>query len=829
MTELQPICLILPPVTDAKIPELANHQAASPSEISHAPDAIVSAVSGVQNPLRDILLKYPGTKVWLTESVVEASNEPEPARIKTLAEHTENDLLHEVFLGYCWGIAKSSNDYKARRAEEELQDRSNFGNPIQQRIIAKQREGSASFALAERLKALLRSRKITLGNAIEEVNESSGLSNTTKSIIKKNLKKEAERVEKKSQQSTFLIRPIQLKNGRHPNALASLEPDNQWTILIDESGNFSDDLAPGHRNKDHFVAVCVPGTVTLTELKIHAADENAKNEHAIDQLLQQPVGIFGYKRGIAAVSDVYWVSMLQQLITWVILQLPFNEDQPLSIKVEFEHRQRHAGNQPALEELTLNELKQAHPTRFKTLMLNIDGVSKDHPTIAYADQVSHLWFSNYRKKNLERSLLRDHCLLPADDRSLSQLYLLLTINQAPAPAQWLQLVTAQPNDERGLISDALTRLAEQISRKASRAFDWEDYLAYVDEMLSQKLIQSDTLARAIKWLQIAQPTQSMLPPVLQLHLASSQLASSNHHGHVDMPTVSELLRLTRQLQDEFPHECCHALIRTAIHASNAFEFSVMNDELLRWTNMPIAASGLQNYIKLCSTLGQLAAYRGDNTEAHRWLNLAISNLPSLSDAKTIERMYAQTALYAALLDDSGNALADFTQRALPDVTAPNDLVAKLNTVEHRWLHHAWLRLACRYPQQHHAFINAYLSSESEWLSESSHPGMLINFYRGWLLLDTKPEQARAYFREAISHCEDDPAAITLAWMASVLRTLCESLLPGSVHDLVQPYNNWREALPNAPIDVLEAVLQIPPSNDAARHLLLSQCLPFNWH
>ena len=94
MAESQPICLILPSATDAQIPALASYKSATPSEISNAPDAIVSEISSVQNPLREFLLKYPGTKVWLTEPVVATKNEPQPVRIKTLADYTENELLH---------------------------------------------------------------------------------------------------------------------------------------------------------------------------------------------------------------------------------------------------------------------------------------------------------------------------------------------------------------------------------------------------------------------------------------------------------------------------------------------------------------------------------------------------------------------------------------------------------------------------------------------------------------------------------------------------------------------------------------------------------------
>lgn len=116
----------------------------------------------------------------------------------------------------------------------------------------------------------------------------------------------------------------------------------------------------------------------------------------------------------------------------------------------------------------------------------------------------------------------------------------------------------------------------------------------------------------------------------------------------------------------------------------------------------------------------------------------------------------------------------------------------------------------------------YLSQQKHWASQTSHPWMLIDAYRGWLLADAGQAAAAAdQLQSAMDKCVAHNQPM-LGWMGNCLHALAISLqLDVSLPDYdAQSCSAYPAAL----------LPQLAGANSNSQRLqLLQQLLPFNFH
>ena len=140
---------------------------------------------------------------------------------------------------------------------------------------------------------------------------------------------------------------------------------------------------------------------------------------------------------------------------------------------------------------------------------------------------------------------------------------------------------------------------------------------------------------------------------------------------------------------------------------------------------------------------------------------------------------------------------------------------------YRFTHYLLLRLLVSQPQWA-AEREAYLSQEAEWKTEDSHPWMLINVYRAWLLqADKQTNLAVHYMQLAVESCFEAKGEM-LNWMGHCLLALSKSLqLKFATNEQVKAPASY---YPEQSLGELEAA-----TTDTQRLAALAKLLPFNFH
>lgn len=116
---------------------------------------------------------------------------------------------------------------------------------------------------------------------------------------------------------------------------------------------------------------------------------------------------------------------------------------------------------------------------------------------------------------------------------------------------------------------------------------------------------------------------------------------------------------------------------------------------------------------------------------------------------------------------------------------------------------------------------AYLQAEPHWHTADTHPWMLINGYRAWLLYRSgNSNLATGYLQQAIDDCVTAGSTL-LHWMGKVLAELGQSL---SLNCHFDGPENWPAYLPSAKLATLACA-----QDDHSRLLALNTLLPFNFH
>lgn len=801
------------------------------------------------------------------ERRAEARGEPAPAATPKaapgLADMSDGQLLFEVFKYSAWGEEEHQRSL-ALCEEEVLRRVETGGKDLLIRLTRSKRTGARAAELAGQLLS-----KLEKQGDCDEVRAwrdkvcPEGTSERVVKHLERTLLKWRERQRKRKasmdarkngKKAAFVLEPVVLQAGRHPNCLRHLAPATEWEILVDETGHrfdeSADELAVRDQALGRLVALAVPAGVKLPDLAAgsHATDDGAEVvDRVVQAVLRAPVGVFGFTVKDDIAGGPRWISHVWRLLSWVMYQLPVKADQPARVKVFVEQRAPfNAGHSlDALAQSLEAELRELAPERYRHLTLTMELIAKtDHKLNGYVDGVAYTWGSpsERSRRRLKRSRWLGHCLLQPDVVAMERLYDALHNLARLRPAEWFDLCSAASEEpQEGLMRAALAGLGERVRDDAAL---WSTYLDETARRLRIKQFTLSELLCALEWLERWRPAGETLPAALAMRLEATRLVLENHHGVIDQARFERCRALSVELMDEAPQDCCEVVLRLAVAAMNRFDFGRVRATLEQWLSQPVAVAGLLNFGKLLSTRGQIEAFEGRLGDAVRSFEEAEALFGRLSDSRQREREQLQTRIYRLIagMDDASVA----PKLVLDDLTAcmveavgkgePGAVSRALavSGQDKRFVHHLWLRAMICYPEAMQEARSSYLAQQGNWACGEDHPWGLIQAYRAWLLvLADRREEAAPLFDHAVALCGRDDSGPTLEWIAEALRLLASSL----GIELESPPSKARRAelaksLPGAPHAALGAMVALAADGSVdhpARLSALSDCLPFNYH
>lgn len=772
-----------------------------------------------------------------------------------LRDWPDKELIGKSFLYASWGSDKPENRRQLDEIEEEAWSRA-ARNPGLPDIVAKARRNGE---LACELAAALLRQLDRAGDAEAEAwieQACAGSHERVRGHLQVTLTKWRERRQGLQQrhagQRAYVssLQPVELVDGHHPNSLRHLPPASAWQVCIDETGVLFDEQADALNSTDsklgRLVALVVPEGVSLPPLArgFHATSAPAHQvDEALQRLLHAPIGIFGFTVQDPAVHTSHWIGHVQQLVRWVLLQLPIEAGQPCRVDVRIE---QNVGYQlrdslRALAETLEGELRRLDPQRHAGLHLSLSFMDKQHPLNGYVDALAFTWGSQAAESRdrLKKSALVGRCLLRPGDHALERLYMALSSTRPLAPADWYELCSAAASEPAGgLLGHFLARLGERVHERPGI---WQGYLDEVRQRQRIKDYHLDSLGHALAWLEHCSPAGLTLPAAQRLQLETARLAAENHRGLVNEQRILTCLQLAGQLRDEAPAEACEAILRLAVSTANNFEFDALRAAIEEWLAQPVAVPGLLNHAKLHSTLGQLCAFSAQPGAAIEHFERALACFARLSDPAQAAREMAQTTSYRLIAsmdapDHDPQQLLDALCRHLGAQLGKHDATEISRSLACsgqglRYPHHLWLRALVTFPDAAGAARASYLQQQKQWQSGDDHPWPLIEAYRAWLLHDAgQARQAGERLQAAIDACADTDNGATLHWMAEVLRALAGALgLEQVEHSSAQAREQLRQRLLHAPHAALAQFASAGPLARDAILAALRQCLPFNFH
>lgn len=781
---------------------------------------------------------------------------------------SDGRLVFEAFKFSAWGDTQAEHARQLESLEEEARRRAAKGNrAVLNQVVSAMRSGARAHELQKQLEQKLDAQ----GDGAELEDWLEKVCNGAHAKVREHLEvrrrkwndRQASRRKRyqdgggggahPGRQHTTLA-AVELIDGHHPNSVLHLKASSQWEILIDETGSEfgeqADSLNAGDAKLGKVVALVVPQGVRLPELGrgFHATDATSLEvDGALRQVLQAPVGVFGFTVQDDVAGSRYWMAHIHQLVRWVMFQLPLRSDVPSRVKVMIEQRgvAVESASLAALSEVLESEFVQLDPQRYGQLRLSLEIIAKDgHPLNGYVDAVAFCWGSPaaVSRERLKRSQLLGHCLLRPSDVAMERLYFALNRAGNLRPADWYAVCAAAADEPAGgLMNSFLARLGETTRQSPDT---WYAYLDVVRDHLSMKRFSLSELVAVLGWLERWQPDEARLPDTQRLRLETARLVLENHRGVVDPDRFGRCVELARLIHDELPHEACEAMLRLAVSTANCFQFGTMEALLDEWLDGPLAVAGILNVGKLHSTRGQLHAFQGRHAQAVASFDRGLELFSRLSDARQGARESAQTRIYrliARMDDPATDAAAVIAEvvahmegqirKASPDAIS-RSLASSGQAL--RFDHQLWLRTLIRFPEALRDARAAYLSASGQWQYGEDHPWPLIDAYRGWLLvMDDQAQRAQEDFNRAVSVCEAEAHGPTLRWMAEVLRTLAQALgvsleAPASAAGRAQLARSFADA-PHAALAAFAARAATPRMRHDEVLDALGQCLPFNFH
>ena len=754
-------------------------------------------------------------------------------------------MLYQIYLRYSWGAEeKTELANEAARFAHKFQQQ---GDSCDVQEVIEQ--GKQAFRLITELKNLLSTKGQDVAQQWLKENASQYSHKVKRSLeieLEKSLKRVQQLAERKKHKAyTSSITPVHFSD-HHPQSIQHLDEDSEWSVYIDESGQYfetaTEEYSVTNFDLGRVVALVVPGRTKLEPLpaNFHATESSpAEVDRCMQYLLEQDVGVFGFTVNDPGAFAGNWFSHVVLLARWVLLQLPLAAHLQSKVSFYIERNDARMANEPinSLANQLEGELKAIDSERFANVQISTQLMDKSHPYNGYVDTLAYTWGSPaaHSKDRLQKSSLLEHCLLQPNQQSMLRLYLSVSRDEKLLAGDWYLLCSAAAGEaDNGFLTGQLHRLGQKTVMDLRL---WQYYLEEVRERFRSKNYSLSQVNHALNWLERYIPENYELPAIYRLPLETARLGQENHQGKVNLQRLERVLALIAQLEEEDAQQACGALLRVAVSGSNSFEFTLLQPIIREWLDKPIAVSGLANYARLHSTLGQMYAFNNEADQALYNFDQAFHYLDRLSDKQRSKREKQQTNTYRQIvLLDSVDTASNQWRDLLNEIAGSNNWLTYSSNLaisgqELRYSHHLWLRALLSMPEQTAPAREAYLLQEHMWQSGSDHPWGLIAAYRAWLLKQINEEvKASLQMNLAIDLCTGDGSGPVLWWMAEVLRVLAVVLdIACDERPSIAERERLAEVLPAAPHNHLQNFLDVGGCDNRQAISWLKLCLPFNFH
>lgn len=544
--------------------------------------------------------------------------------------------------------------------------------------------------------------------------------------------------------------------GVHPNSILNLHPCSRWTIVTDETGSLFDNEAfDKTSDSGKYVFVLIPENANLPPLNAgwHAVDKGLDQILSVaDSLKVSGAGVLGMPvAGLHRTNRNLWMVCVESLLDITLRLLPVEGNTEITLEVE------HRGNigtddQPLMDAMldaAMYRLSIVNPDKAANIRLSARFISKgDSKYNGYADAVAYSWGCAKKLRSIFQArcgwvgpcLIDDNpCVVESFHRCLDLVYQRGTLSAE----DWNHLVTSRTAMAVGSLVGALLRAYGDEARKD--VLKWRVYLDYVLGHLDSKAIKMSVLEPQIAWLKEYEPDDAEIPPRLRLLWLTAQLAAANHKGGTTFGSsdcATEFKELSARLEDEDAPLVCFADLHLAVEKTDSYQFESARGMLTPWESVPIAVPGLRYHAQVLSSLGQHAAFLGENEKAMEYFDRAMSEFKRLSD--DWQRDFDHTCAYAviaAMDSDSSrfqSLMATYLYGGEWNEATMIDMAEQFATVgedepDSKYAHAILLRHLVSLPPEN-LIRQAYVAKSADWKwSEDGHPWELIAFYRALLL------------------------------------------------------------------------------------------------
>lgn len=482
----------------------------------------------------------------------------------------------------------------------------------------------------------------------------------------------------------------------------------------------------------------------------------------------------------------------------------------------------------------------------------------------YVDAIANAWNGerDVLKADLKAYGLPGRCLLSGETQNLTATMDALDAGDPVSAEQWSELLSLTRKDgPDSLPAVTLGKFAERV-KKDERL--WTDLVRDTKLRLDSHDVRLRDLRARIEWLENNKPDGARLPKRLELLWLVVRLANANHHGATEAQLkdakidMARFRRLVDELFEEDAPLVSWATLHLAVLATDSFEFAkarrIVRDFLAlaakkqaergffarikeRLAGIPSdpvlaanpAVMGLRYHSELISSLGQHAAFEGDNTTAVKLFRQAIEGFARLSEEKLRMKEIGKTRAYLATAAmDAKDVSDDELRQIVRDYLGkdPVEAASKLSSsedVKDYYCHHILLRyiVSGRAPVE---VGTNYLAEKRNWAHVlDGHPWELIEFYRSILVDD--PTEKTDLLHRATANCRD--RGLTLQVIGCVILNALAPLDSSVIDEYRRNLAEIREGLPSLGAKRLTA-LEKAAESPVDPLKLARTVLPFNF-
>lgn len=641
-----------------------------------------------------------------------------------------------------------------------------------------------------------------------------------------------------ARQKTRSFQPVDTPD-LHPLDIRGMQPSSEWTLLIDETGSVFDETAELLTTSDgplgRIVGLLLPKEHDLTPLELswHAVDMDIDSiDQAVNAILKANVGILGVTVNQLPKAPIErWTFGVQRIIDLVLRLLPI-DDAPAKLTVLIEQRSEFIGGSEwkAIAHDSIYRLALSYPERGARIRCDIEIISKNgSPFNGYVDVLAFIWGSQaaHSRECLKLTGLKGTCFLQGDALLISRYWEWLDRGITLEGEDWATLLGQPEVSQKGSLADTILQRLGQASQTDSSL--WQRYLGHTLGHLDSKAIDLKVLGRQVEWLERWSPAGKSLPPTARLLWLTAKLARANHLGKTEETWMQEMRDLGNALLDENAHLVCRAELNLAVNATNRYDFAVASQILDHWRTLPKGVPGLRYWAQVQSSLGQHAAFRGDNAAAILLFDEALAAFARLSNEVEATREARQTLAYRAIamMDDPSQSDAE-VRKAVEMVTGPaSEAVAKLAASVadgDKYSHHLLLRWLVQRPDA--AIRTAYIEQHPHWHADQGHPWPLIQLYRALLLQPDDAAEARKLAMQGFELATAEGQGSVLHLIGACCRVIAAAW--GEPWQDAEAFlGKIEESLPLAQAKVATMRQFIVSPSDPLE--LLKTVLPFNFH